>query len=154
MRFHPRQATLAVLCALATAAAGQDRSDWQSLAQLRPGDTIRLSLKTGSVNAAFRDFAPQQVTAGNVTAKKEDVLKVERYRKGGRGKAAAIGAVIGFGAGFTIGAATGGGCGHSIGPCLSRGALGGILGGVGAILGAGVGALLPRRSTELIYAVK
>jgi hypothetical protein len=139
---------------LATAAAAQDRSDWQSLAQLRAGDTIRLTLKTGLSKAAFQDFTPQQVTAGTVTTKMEDVLKIERYRHGGRGKAAAVGAVIGFGGGFAIGAATGGCRQGEFGACIPRGALGAIIGGVGAVVGAGIGALLPRHTTELIYSAK
>ena len=44
---------------------------------------------------------------GTVTASRETVLKIERYRLGGwgRGKTAAVGALIGFGGGFAIGAA-------------------------------------------------
>jgi len=92
------------LCALVTAAEGQDRHDWQSLAQLRAGDRIRLSLKTGPVEGAFRSWTPQEVTAGMVTARREDVRKIERYREGGwgRGKQAALGAAIGFGGGLEL----------------------------------------------------
>jgi hypothetical protein len=98
--------TLLLLCVLGTAAEGQDRRDWQSLAQLQAGDKIRLSLKTGPVDGAFQNWTPQQVTAGAVIARREEVLKIERYRQGGlgRGKAAAVGALIGFGGGFAVGA--------------------------------------------------
>ena len=71
---------VALMCALGTAVEGQDRRDSQSLAQLQAGDRIRLSLKTGPVEGAFQNWTPQQVTAGTVTATKEDVLKIERYR--------------------------------------------------------------------------
>jgi len=148
--------TFALVCALGTAAEVQDRHDWQSLAQLHPGDNIRLSLKTGKVDGAFQNWTPLQVTAGTVTARREDVLKIERYGRGGwgRGKRAAIGALIGFGGGFAIGAGLGG-CGHGeLGPCFSRGALGAAMGGVGAIIGAGVGALLPRHNRRLIYSAR
>src|ERR1017187_779838 len=102
--------TMVFLCALVTAADGQDRRDWQSLAQLQAGDRIRLSLKTGPVEGVFQSWTPQQVMAGTVVGRREDVLKVERYRKGGRGRVrnAAIGAAVGFGGGFAIGAAVGG----------------------------------------------
>jgi hypothetical protein len=71
---------------MGTAAEGQDRRDWPSLTRLQAGDTIRLSLKVGSVKAAFRSWTPQQVVAGTVTARREDVLKIiERYRKNGWG---------------------------------------------------------------------
>ncbi len=35
-----------LLAAGATAAAAQDRHSWESLAQLKPGDKVRLSLTT------------------------------------------------------------------------------------------------------------
>jgi hypothetical protein len=155
-----------LICVLATAAAGQDRRDWQSLAQLQSGDRIRLSLKTGgtgAVTGAFQSWTPQQVTAGTVTAKREDVVKIERYRQGGwgRGKTAAIGAVIGlgigFGGGFAVGAATGG-CRSGEFLCFGRGTSGAIIGGlggaIGLVTGATIGALFPRRPKELIYSAK
>jgi len=147
---------VALICALGTAASGQDRRDWQSLAQLKAGDKIRLSLKTGPVEGAFQNWTPQQLTAGTVTAKKEDVLKIERFREGGggRGKHAAIGALIGFGGGFAIGAGITGCHQGEFGPCVSRGVGGAAAGGVGAVIGAGIGALLPRHNKELIYSVK
>jgi hypothetical protein len=115
--------TVALMCALGTAAAGRDRHDWQSLEQLQIGDRIRLSLKTGPVDGGFHNWTPQQVTAGTVTAKREDVLKIERYRPGGGGRAvhAAIGALIGFGGGFAIGAGVTGCNKNQFGPCFSRG---------------------------------
>jgi hypothetical protein len=110
--------TLVLLSALGTVAAGQDRRDWQSVAQLRAGDRIRLSLKTGPVEGAFQNWTAQQVTAGTVTARREDVFKIERYRQSGwgRGKRAAVGALIGFGGGFAVGAGVGGCRGGQLGP--------------------------------------
>jgi hypothetical protein len=145
---------VALMCALGTAAAGQDRHDWESLAQLQAGDRLRLSLKTGPVDGAFQNWTPQEVTAGTVTARKEDVLKIERYRRGGgRGKHAAIGAVIGFGGGFAIGAALGG-CKTNYCYLNIRGQLGAAVGGMGLLIGAGIGALLPRHNKELIYSAR
>jgi len=130
----------------------QDRRDWQSLAKLQAGDTVRLSLKGGLVEGAFQNWTPEQVSAGTTTAKREDVLKIERHHSGGtRGRHAAIGALIGFGAGFALGAGTSGCHPGEFGPCITRGEGGAIVGGVGALLGAGIGALLPRRNWELIY---
>jgi hypothetical protein len=158
--------TVVFIFVLGTAAWGQDRHDWQSLAQLQAGDRIRLSLKTektGPVTAAFQNWTPQQVTAGTVTARREDVFKIERYRQGGwgRGKTAAIGAVIGlgvgFGGGFAVGAATGG-CRSGEFLCFSRSSSGAIVGGIGGAIGlvsgAAIGALFPRRPKELIYSAK
>lgn len=147
---------LAVVCWLGTAVHAQDRRDWQSLAQLQPGDKIRLSLKTGPVIGVFQTWTPEQVTAGTLTARKDDVLKIERFRHGGggRGKSAAIGALIGFGGGFAVGAGLTG-CNHDqFGPCISRGAGGAVVGAAGAVIGAGIGALLPHHTKDLIYSVK
>jgi len=147
---------LALLCTFPAVVEAQDRHDWQSLAQLQAGDNIRLFLKTGPVSGLFQAWTPQQVTAGTTTAKKEDVLKIERYRHGGwgRGKTAAIGALVGFGGGFAIGAGVTG-CNHDqFGPCVSRGLGGAAFGGVGAVIGAGIGALLPHHNKDLIYSVK
>jgi hypothetical protein len=166
MSLNMRFLTLPLICALATAAEGQDRHDWQSLAQLRAGDQIRLSLKTektGPVTAPFQNWTPQQVTAGTMTARREDVLKIERYRPGawGRGKTAAVGAVIGlgvgFGGGFAAGAATGG-CRSGEFLCFSRSTTGAVIGGIGGaiglVTGAAIGALFPRHPKELIYSAK
>ena len=161
MRFCPRSEswrrpllTLVLMCAMGTAAKGQDRREWQSLTLLHTGDTILLSLKTGPVKGAFRSWTPQQVIAGKVTAQREDVLKIERYRQSGwgHGKTALAGALVGFGAGFAVGAPAGGCNAGSFGPCIGRAAGGAVIGGLGAVAGAGIGALIPRRHTkELIY---
>jgi hypothetical protein len=133
--------------------SAQIAQNWDSLGTLRPGDQVRVSLKASApVNGEFQNFTPQQVRVGAVTAPKQDVIRVDRYtNKGGQGKRAAIGALIGFGGGFATGAAVGG-CSHGqFGPCISRGEMGVIFGGMGALVGATVGALLPHRSKELIY---
>ena len=108
------------------------------------------------MEGAFQNWTPQQVTAGTVTARREDVLKIERYRQGGwgRGKTAAVGALIGFGGGFAIGAAAGGCNKNSFGPCFSRGQVGALVGGVGLVIGAGIGALLPPHKKDLIYSAR
>lgn len=148
---------MVILCALGTTAAAQDLHDWQSLERLRAGDQLRLSLKTGPVKAAFQTWTPHELTAGSVTARSEDVLKIERYRPGRRGRHVVIGALIGFGVGFVLGAA-----GDSK-PCsddqflcfhVPRGEAGAVFGGLGAVTGIGIGALLPSHDKEVIYSVK
>jgi hypothetical protein len=154
MRLFP---TLVIASALVAGAEAQDRSDWQSLAQLRAGDNLRLSLKTGPVKGAFQSWTPQDVTAGSVIAKKDDVLKIERYRHGGgRGRRAALGALIGFGGGFVIGVAADPRCNPGEFLCfeIPRGLAGVAVGVLGAGIGAGIGALLPGHPKELIYSAK
>lgn len=148
---------LILLLACAMACAAQDRDNWQSLSQLRTTDTVRVSLTTRApFTAQFQSWTPEQITVGTVSAKKEEVVKVERYRRGtwGRGKTAAVGALIGFGGGFAIGAAAGGCHQGSFGPCFSRGEVGAIIGVAGAAVGGLIGALLPHHDKEVIYAVK
>jgi hypothetical protein len=153
MRLH---ACPFLLLALVGTVQAQDRHDWQSLTKLQAGDKIRLTLKTGASTDVFQSFTPEELKASAFTAKKDDVLKVERFgHEGwGRGKKAALGAAIGFGGGFAVGAAATG-CDHrQIGICISRGAGGAVVGAVGAVVGAGIGALLPTHGRELIYSAK
>jgi hypothetical protein len=138
---------LMLLGALVAPAQGQDWHDWQSLSRLHGGDRIRLSLKTGPVDGVFQNWTPEGVTVGSVTAKREDVRKIERYRHGGsQAKHAAFGALIGFAGGFA------GGASHPF--FVTRAQAGATVGGVGAAIGAIVGALLPTHSKELIYSTK
>jgi hypothetical protein len=150
---------LVLTCVLGTfeTAGAQDRRDWQSVAQLHAGDRIRLTLKTGSMDGLFQTWTPEQVMLGTVTARREDVLRIERFRNGGgmgRGGHAIVGALIGFGGGFTIGAAAGGCRKDQFGPCISRPAAGAVVGGAGAVVGAAIGALLPHHSRDVIYSIK
>jgi hypothetical protein len=124
---------------------------------LQTGDTINLSLKGGPVKGKFQSWTPQQVVAGTLTAQREDVLRIERYRLSGwgRGKHALVGALIGLGAGFALGVGAAGCSSTGFGPCVTRFDGGAIIGTAGAAVGAGIGALLPRRhTTELIYSAK
>ena len=147
----------AVLLLFAALLPAQDRSDWQTISQLRPGEQVKLSLKgQHSVTGSFQVWTPEQVTVGSTTARREDVTKVERFRTGvwGRGKTALIGALIGGGAGAAIGGGAGG-CGHnSLGPCVTRAEGAGIVGGAGGLVGAIVGAVLPHHRMDLIYMAK
>jgi hypothetical protein len=146
---------LVLLSALVAVAQGQDRHDWQSLARLQSGDQVRMLLKTGAVNGALQNWTADGLTVGTVAARRDDVLKIERYRHGGsRGKHAAIGALIGFGGGFAIGAGVTGDCKGSIGPCIPRHTGGLLAGGAGAVIGAVVGACLPAHRKELIYSAR
>ena len=139
---------------LATALAAQNPSDWNNVAHIQQGEKVTLSVSNrGPVTGAFQSWTPEQVTVANVSANKQDVVRVELLQSGGRGRHAAIGAAVGFGAGFGIGAAAGGNC-HGFGPCISRGEAGGVIGAVGGVVGALVGALLPSHHRELIYAAK
>ena len=139
--------------ALVIPAAAQDWGSWESLAQLKTGDRVRVSLMAGKpVDGEFQNWDAERITIGTASTKKSDVRKVERYRPGGshRGKSAAIGAAIGFGGGFVLGA-TVGGCRKSDFICFGRAPAGAAVGTVGAVIGGLAGALMPRGSKTVIY---
>jgi hypothetical protein len=137
-------------CALSVTVYGQDRHDWQSLARLQAGDRVRVSLKTGPADGEFQSWTPRDLKVGTIMAKREDVLKIVRYRHGGsRDKHSGVGTLIGFGGGFAIGASVPWCVG--LGPCGRRPGWGVIVGGAGAAIGALVGASLPTHSKEVIY---
>jgi hypothetical protein len=134
---------------------GEDRHDWQSLARLHSGDRVRVVLKAGPVDGEFLNWTAEGLTVGTATARREDVLKVERYRHGGsRVKHAAIGALIGFAGGFATGAAAGSDCPSGLGPCFSRKSVGVLAASAGAVIGGVVGACLPTHGKELIYSAR
>jgi len=137
-----------LLGALVAPAQGQDRRDWQSLARLHSGDRVRMHLKTGDVSGALQNWTPEGVTVGTVTTRREDVLKIERYGRGGsRAKHIAVGVLIGFGGGFAAGASV-----RQYGVTRPQG--GAIIGGAFAVIGAVVGAISPARTKEVIYSTK
>lgn len=137
-------------CVLSVAVFGQDRHDWQSLSRLQTGDRVRVVLKTGPMEGQFQSWTPQEARFGTFAAKREDVIKIDRYRHdGSRAKHAGVGALIGFGGGFAVGASPNLCVGF--GPCISRPEGGAIVGGMGAVIGAIIGVLLPVHSKELIY---
>lgn len=145
---------LVTLLVCSAVSHAQDRKAWQSVSQLRPGDQVRVRLKSrDAIAGSFQAWTPDEVTVGGSTAKRADVTKVERFRKGGwsRGKTAAVGALIGGGAGAAIGVAAGGCGSHGFGPCFTRGQVGAVMGGVGAVVGAVVGLVIPHRRTDVIY---
>jgi len=109
-----------------------------------------VSLTTGPLEGEFQSWTPEDAIIGTVIARREDVLKIERYRHGGsRAKHAGFGAMFGFAGGFAIGASVNG-CG-GLGACITRPEGGAIVGGVGAIVGALIGVLLSVHSKELTY---
>ena len=163
MRFY---SVLNFFFALPMASRAQSTGTWDSLATLRPGDQVRVSLAGHkAVNGSFQSWTAEQVGVSDVSYKRQEVTKIQRYRSRGwsRGKKAAVGALIGLGAGAAIGAA-GSRCTSSpskgqLAPnfCaypLARGASIGIGAALGGLVGAGVGAALPTHKKELIYAAR
>lgn len=108
-----------------------------------------MHLKTGAVSGTLQDWTPEGVTVGTVTTRREDVLKIERYRRGmSRAKRAAFAAAIGFGAGFAAGASV-----PQYAARVTRPQGGAIIGGAGAAIGAAIFLLIPD-SKEIIYSTR
>jgi hypothetical protein len=153
----PHRLPAALLLFLVLNCYAQDRFLWQSLDRLQAGDQVRLSLKSHiAITGTFGGWTPEQITVNSTSEKREDVTKLERLRKAGwsRGKTAVVGALIGGGAGVAVGVAGGGCSSHGFGPCFTRGQIGAALGVFGAVVGAGIGALIPHHRVELIYLAK
>lgn len=146
------------LVLFAAVLSAQDRSDWQAVSQLHIGDQVKLSLKgQASVTGPFQTWTPEQITVGAATANRQDVARVERIRPGAwsRGKTALVGAGIGGATGIVFGAVSGGCNNQGFAPCpVTRGQVTAVIGVIGALLGAGVGAVLPHHRTDLLYRAK
>ncbi len=82
-----------LLLALATTVWAEDTHSWDSLGQLKTGDHVRLSLvKRPPLGGEFVNWTPELITVGSTTAKREEVVEIERYQPGGwsRGKRAVL----------------------------------------------------------------
>lgn len=140
---------LAAFLAIAAVSAG-DRSDWQNLRQLSPGQSIIVSRKSGdSLKGAFRSVTDDSLT---LEAKHNEVVvpkaDVGRVRKGAhRGRTALIGAAIGAGSGAALGA----GLTYRSWPGIRAAVTGGIS-GLGAIAGAFIGLGLGSRHATVYRA--
>ena len=133
---------------------GQQVSDWQSLSRLQPGDQVKVSLKSGAkVKGEFRSWSADGVTVGSGNASRLDVIRLDRYRKGGRAKRVVIASLIGAAGGGALGAGVGGCAPVGFGPCFSRAQTGAVGAGAGFVLGAIIGAVIPGHKTEVIFAL-
>ena len=136
---------------------GQQVSDWRSLARLQPGDQVKVSLKSGgAVTGEFQSWSDEGLAVGLTHANRPDVVRLERYRKGGWSfkKRVAVAGLIGAASGAAFGVAVGGCKVNSFGPCFSRAETGAAGVGGGFVIGAIIGALIPRHKTEAIFALK
>ena len=147
--YFPMHANQVLRARQYTAAAYLDPNyDWVvPMARLRPGVTAQQA--QAALTGPFQEWNAEEIILGTVAAKRQNVLKVERFRSGGRRRRAAFGAIIGFGVGFALGMA--GDCSSTLGPCFQGPGVGAILGGMAAVIGGATGALLPGRRKELIY---
>jgi hypothetical protein len=140
---------------LAPSLRAADNSDWANLKQLAPGQRVSLALFDGkSIHGDFLSVSETDITVrsagGEQNFPRQSVRRVSLQRNGHRGKHALIGAAIGAGAGLGAGAAIDAQCSPNDIFCTGNKGKA-ILTPVFALVGAGIGALLPSHGWREIY---
>jgi hypothetical protein len=138
-----------------TSVLAAEKSDWSSLKQIGAGQTIKVTVKDGTSSqgdfqSATEDALLLRVAGGDRSIARDMVRRVSLKMNGHRGKHALIGAAIGAGGGLGAGIAIDNDCGPNSIICTgSKGK--GILTPGFALIGAGIGALLPADGWREIY---
>jgi len=128
------------------------KDDWKVLKALQQNEQVRVSLRAGGThNGALQEVSDSRLTISDGQAfNREDVQRVWVKRHGHRGKHTLIGAGIGAGAGLGIGAAIDHHCASN--SLICTGNLGKAIGTpLFAVIGAGIGAVLPGGGWEEVY---
>jgi hypothetical protein len=160
MKTAKRIAYLAVLCTLLALTAGPllgavEKSDWSSLKQIAAGQTIKVAVKGGTSSqgdfqSASEDALVLRVAGEDRSIARDTVRRVSLKTNGRRGKHALIGAAIGGGGGLGAGIAIDNDCSATSIVCTGNKGKA-ILTPAFALLGAGIGALLPAGGWREIY---
>jgi hypothetical protein len=135
--------------------AAVEKSEWGSLKQIAAGQTIKVAVRQGATSqgefqSATEDTLLLRVAGEDRSIARETVRQVSLKTNSHRGKHALIGAAIGAGGGLGAGIAIDNDCPPNAIVCT--GGYGkGILTPVFALLGAGIGALLPAGGWHEIY---
>jgi len=151
---------IAVLCTLLALTAGPlvgavEKSDWGSLKQIAAGQTIKVTVKHGASSqgdfqSATEDALMLRVAGEDRSLARDTVRRVSLKTNSHRGKHALIGAAIGAGGGLGAGIAIDNDCSPNAIVCTGNKGKA-ILTPVFALLGAGIGALLPASGWREIY---
>ncbi len=139
-----------LLCAtLCSTLVSAQSGDWDGVKQLSPGRQVKIALRNGtSYKGQLRSADDNSIVleSGKAVAK-QDVKRVLTKTRGHRGKHALIGGGIGAAAGLGVGAGIDANCSsfcfHNLGKAVLTPAF--------AIIGLGVGALLPAGGWQEIY---
>jgi hypothetical protein len=135
--------------------AAVEKSDWGSLRQIAPGQTIKVTVRDGASSqgdfqSATEDALTLRVAGGDRSIARENVRRVAMKTNSHRGRHALIGAAIGAGGGLGAGIAIDNDCSATSIVCTGNKGKA-ILTPVFALLGAGIGALLPAGGWHEIY---
>jgi hypothetical protein len=137
-----------------------DKTNWDNLKQLAPGDAIRVVLKDGTAYRGKLEIVSDaeilvRTEMGNQTFTRQSVQQVSSKRVSHRKRNAFIGLAVGAAAGVIVGVASPelgtGTC--SSGSCVDAGPVA-ALGFVGGAVGTGIGALFPTGGWREIYRVR
>ena len=145
---------LALALIISPSLRAADNSDWANLKQLTPGQKTKVSLTDGKsyqgdLQSLSDDAVVLHFATGDQTFARQTVQRVSIKRNGHRGRHALIGAAIGAGAGLGFGIAVDN-CSPTVIVCTGNKGKG-ILTPAFALIGAGIGALLPARAWQVIY---
>ncbi len=130
----------------------RQKDDWRVLQALQQNEQVRVSLRAGGTHkGTLQEVSDSRLTISDGQAfNREDVQRVWVKRHGHRGKHTLIGAGIGAGAGLGIGAAIDHHC--SSNSLICTGNRGKAIGTpLFAVIGAGIGAVLPGGGWEEVY---
>ena len=163
MKTAKRIGYVALLCTLLALTAGPslraaEKSDWSSLKQIAVGQTIKVAVKDGASSqgdfqSASEDALVLRVAGEDRSIARDTVRRVSLKTNSHRGKHALIGAAIGAGGGLGAGIAIDNDCSATSIVCTGNKGKA-ILTPVFALLGAGIGALLPAGGWHEIYRVQ
>ena len=131
-----------------------DKADWSSLKGVAPAQTVKVTLTNGkSVQGEFQSVSDDalviHLAGADQTFSRQEVRRLAIKRNGHRVKHVLIGAAIGAGAGLGAGVAVDR-CPPNSLICFGNKGKGILTPGF-ALIGAGVGALLPANAWQEIY---
>lgn len=137
---------------------GAENPEWNNLKQLSPGQQVRVQLNDskfskGRFQSVSDDAIIVRAKGADKTFHRSDVQLVSLRRSGHRVRHALIGAAIGAGAGLGTGAAIDNDCTRQSIVCTGNKGKA-ILTPAFAVIGAGIGALLPAGSWQELYRQK
>jgi len=153
---------VALLCTLLALTADPlvgavEKSDWGSLRQIAPGQTIKVAIKHGAspqgeFQSATEDALVLRVAGEDRTIARDTVQRVAIKTDSHRGKHALIGAAIGAGGGLGAGIAVDNAASCTPNTIFCTGNQGKLIATPAfALIGAGIGALLPAGGWREIY---
>jgi len=132
--------------------SNMEPDQWQQLKALPQGQHVRVSLRAGgSYQGRLRDVTDETLTIGHSRIlNKADIQRVWAKLPGHRSRHTLIGAAIGAGAGLGFGAAVDNDC--SMNSLFCTGNRGKAIGApLFAVIGAGIGAVLPAHRWQEVY---